>query len=185
MSKYLKKYPWLRMNDPYPEEEESDDFDMLDCLPQGWIEAFGDLMCEDLDRVIKAENLQDFRIVEAKEKYGMMRLFCDPYIPAIHDVVRAYGCISECVCMHCGAIHGVKITNFGWVMPLCRSCCQEINGDNSLDKFDALLNEELPTTIKWTSYSKEGHKTFEMDIIETVEKIKEKYKQRTQKVEEK
>lgn len=182
MSKYLEKYPWLRMNDPYPEENNPDEFDMLDCLPHGWIEAFGEFLCEDLDRVIKAEGLQDeFRIVEAKEKYGEMRIYCDPCTPAIMDVLRIYEACSQTICCHCGSIEGVKFSTLGWSSPYCRSCFQKINGEHNLDKFDQLPNEELPTVIKWGRFSKNCHENFEMDISETVEKIRENYKQRMQK----
>ena len=178
MSEYLEKYTWLRGYDPYSEDPNEESC-ILDWLPQGWVKAFGESLCEDLDRVIKAENLQDeFRIDEAKEKYGMIRIYCHPCTPAIQDVLRAYEAYSEVTCCSCGAIEGVKFVPFGWVSPYCRSCWKKIDGDRNLEKFDALPDEELPNSVKWTRYSINGTQHFEMDISETTQKIRERYAER-------
>lgn len=177
MNEYLAKYPWLKGYDPYPED--NDPCCILEWLPKGWVEAFGEIMCEDLDRIIKAENLQDeFRIDEAKEKYGQIRLYCHPCTPAIQDVIRTYEAISETACCHCGTVEGVKMTNFGWVEPLCKPCCSKINRAMDSSKFDALPNEELPTVVKWSRFSQSGTERFEMDISETTKRIRERYEER-------
>ena len=177
-NEYLNKYPWLKAYDPYPEENQ-EEICSLEWLPRGWVEAFGEFLCEDLDRVIKAENLQDeFRIDDAKEKYGQLRLYCHPCTPAIQDVLRTYEAISEVTCVNCGAVEGVKMTNFGWVEPLCRACCAKIHKNRNLEKFDALTEENLPITVKWHRYSPNGTQHFEMDISETTQKIREHWERR-------
>ena len=175
---WLEKYPWLRGYDPYPEENDSD-INSLEWLPEGWVKAFGEEMCEDLDRVIKSENLQDeFRIIEAKEKYGQIRLYCDPCIPAIQDVLRVYEACSEVICVYCGSIENVKFTNFGWCQPCCKSCFEKTSYVRNIEKFNALPTEKLPTVVKWSRCSKNGTEHFEVDISETVEKIRERYNAR-------
>ena len=179
MSEYKKKYPWLKIYDPYPEEGESDDFDPSMWIPEGWVKTLWEPMCEDLDREIKAANLQDeFRILELKEKYSEMRIFCHPSTPAIDDITRTYEALSSSICQYCGSIEGVKMTNFGWVISCCRNCFQKLNGNHNLDKFDALPTEELQNTLKWIRYSKNGNEHFEIDISETTQKIRERYAQR-------
>ena len=179
MSEYLKKYPWLKVYDPYSEDESEVDCCVLDWLPHGWVKAFGELLCEDLDRVIKAENLQDeFRIDEAKEKYGQVRIYCHPCTPAIQDVLRAYETYSEVTCCHCGSIEEVKFVPFGWVSPYCRNCWKTIDKGRNLERFDALPNQELPDALKWARYSKNGTEHFEMDISEITQKIRERYAKR-------
>ena len=180
MSEYKKQYPWLRMYDPDPADVDNDDFDALDCLPTGWVKAFGELLCEDLDRAIKAENLQDeFRILEAKEKWGQFRLYCHPCTHAIQDILRKYEAISEVVCSICGSIEGVKRVTWGWTCPYCKSCFDKVERGRNLDKFDNLPTNELPTIIKWSRFGKEcGHEDFEMDVSDTIEKIRKRYAER-------
>lgn len=179
MSEYEKKYPWLKIYDPYPEEGESDHFEPELWIPEGWVKTLWDTMCEDLDRVIKAANLQDeFRIVELKEKYGSMRMFCNPYTPKINDITRTYEMLSEAVCACCGSIEGVKMVPWSWVSPYCRHCYGKIHKITDFSKFDALPDQELSNTLRWTRYSPNGTEHFEMDISETTQKIREKYAER-------
>lgn len=179
MNEYLTKYPWLRGYDPYPDETDTEPCNILEWLPRGWVEAFGEEMCEDLDKAIKAAGLEsEFRIDEAKEKYGMMRLYYYPSTPEIDDIVHAYEQISETVCVHCGAIEGVKFVNVGWCSPYCRRCYGKIHRTTDFAKFDALPDEELPTVVKWSRYSKNGKEHFELDISETTRKIRERYEKR-------
>lgn len=44
-SEYLKRYPWLRGYDPYPDPDEPSSC-ALGWLPRGWVEAFGEEMCQ-------------------------------------------------------------------------------------------------------------------------------------------
>lgn len=179
MSEYLSKYPWLRGYDPYPETTDEEQYCALEDMPSGWREAFGDLFCEDLDRVIKSEGLEnEFRIDQLKEKWGAMRIYCGPCTPAIQDVIRTYETYSESVCIGCGNVEGVKMVTWGWTEPLCRCCIGKIHRVPNFSKFDALPDQELPDVLKWTRYSTDGTQHFEMDISETTRKIRERYAER-------
>lgn len=95
----LEKYPWLtpfnnwsgkKITDcirPNGEEgfwpgdpEKHPDYDyeytLLDNMPDGWRIAFGDQMCEEIDRELRRFDYQDkYRIVQIKEKYGSLRWY--------------------------------------------------------------------------------------------------------------
>ena len=47
----VEKYPWLitKYDDEWIEDEGHVE---LKCLPEGWLISFGELLCEDLDKVI-------------------------------------------------------------------------------------------------------------------------------------
>jgi hypothetical protein len=178
MNEYLTKYPWLNGYDPYPEDNENP-VCVLEWLPRGWVDAFGEFLCEDLDRAIKSSNVQDeFKIIDAKEKYGAVRIYCQPCTPAIKDVLRVYAAISETVCCNCGAIEGVKFVNFGWVSPYCKRCYGKIHRTTNFTKFNQLRDEKLPTVVKWSKYSQNGTDNFELDISETTQKIQDSWKTR-------
>jgi hypothetical protein len=175
---YLKRYPWSRGYDPYPEDKNEESC-TLDWIPEGWEKAFGEIMCEEFEKVIKENNLtDDFRIDEMKEKYGSLRIFCHPCTPAINNSVNTFEMISEAVCGCCGSIEGVKLVPWGWVFPYCRRCFGKIHRTTDFSKFDALPDQELPIVVKWTRYSKNGTEHFELDISETTQKIRERYAER-------
>lgn len=70
----IEKYPWL-----YPRYEWSGekvkDFDYtwteLDAMPDGWREAFGELLCEEIQEELEKYNFADkYSIAQIKEKFG-------------------------------------------------------------------------------------------------------------------
>ena len=83
-----KKYPWLISK--YEIGDEIEEYEVLDSLPDGWLISFGDLMCEDLDEVIRRDNLTDFRIDDAKEKYGSVRIYSSGGNDATEHIIDTY-----------------------------------------------------------------------------------------------
>lgn len=179
MNDLMNKYPWIRYDDPYPEPTD-EPMTFLDWIPKGWTEAFGDILCEEMDAAIKAAGIEnEFHVEEAKEKYGALVLFFSPTSKELNDIERRYRAISETVCCNCGEIHDVRMITRGWVSPYCRKCFVKLNPNLDLEYFDSLPEEKLPDTVKWTQYSKDnGRQTYEEDITSTTDKIKEKYNKR-------
>lgn len=60
---------WLNDSDKYPEYDYT--YTELDDMPDGWRIAFGDQMCEEIHQeLVKFNFLNEYRIVQIKEKYG-------------------------------------------------------------------------------------------------------------------
>ena len=98
----------------------------LDDMPDGWRRAFGLRMCEDLRNALIDDNdLDRWRIVQMKEKYGELRLYDNGHkigstVPMIID---RYAKLSVITCIQCGA-PATRVTT-GWISPYCDKCCPE------------------------------------------------------------
>lgn len=107
----------------------------LDDMPDGWRKAFGTQMCEELrDALIEDGDLDRWKIVQLKEKWGSMRLYHNgnkkgSRIPGIID---RYERISERTCIVCGK-PATRIT-MGWICPYCDDCCPEGQSE-SIDEY--------------------------------------------------
>ena len=184
MQDLIKKYPWILIEDPYAEPDE-EPTTFLDWIPSGWVKAFGEQLCEDLDAAIKAAGIEsEFKVDEAKEKYGALSLYFSPTSKEVDAIERKYRAISETVCCICGEIHGVKMVTRGWVSPYCRACYAKTTNKPDYDYFDNLPEEELPVVVKWRQFSNKGTQEFEEDISDTTRKIHERYENRNKKEEE-
>lgn len=180
MNEYLERYPWTRGYDPYPEDGEE-----LVCalmwLPTGWIKAFGEEMCDEIDAALrKADFYDQAYISEVKEKYGSMRLWIHPSNEEIDRIIMKYETISEAVCMSCGRVDCGILNISGWLSTYCRECYDNINADGRHKPYDEIVNKDakMPDAVKWSRYSTSGTEHFEMDISETTQKIRDKYAQR-------
>ena len=121
-------FPWLRPRNIWKDTEIDDydyDYTLLDDMPDGWYEAFGEKMCFELKAILEeADYEQDYRVIEIKEKFGGLRWY-DNGAPAsiykkIQDVIYKYESISYKTCVSCGAPADGLTT--GWVMPFCQHC---------------------------------------------------------------
>ena len=93
----------------------------LDDMPEGWRKAFGEQMCaEIMEELVAADLVNDFRIVQIKEKYGYLRFYFAGGNKAVGDIVSKYEKISSHTCVVCGA-PATKITR-GWICPYCDNC---------------------------------------------------------------
>ena len=117
--------PWNRWSgDPVPDYDFS--HTELDNMPDGWRRAFGLRMCEDLRNALIDDNdLDRWRIVQLKEKYGELRLYDNGHkigstVPMIID---RYAKLSMITCIQCGA-PATRMTT-GWISPYCDKCCPD------------------------------------------------------------
>lgn len=111
--------------------------DWINCLPDGWVHAFGEDLCNDLLHAL-GRYQHDFVIDEIKEKYGKMRMYWhwrDIEYPIqiadqlcevsahIQDIIECYAGLSSMTCTRCGA-PTEKLHIFNRSMePLCDNCC--------------------------------------------------------------
>ena len=136
---------------------------------------------EELDVALrKTEEYNEAYVVEAKEKFGELRMWIHPSNEEIDRILMKYEAISAHVCMHCSAVD-VPMLNIGrWLSVYCQHCYNKINNDGRHKPYDEVIDgsAEMPTVIKWGRFSKNGREDFEMDISETVGRIGERYKTR-------
>ena len=118
---------WPGDPDKIPEYEY--EYTGLDDMPNGWRKAFGELMCEEIrEALIEDGDLDRWRIVQLKEKYGQLRLYDNGHKEGsrIPDIIAKYEAISEHTCIECGK-PATRITT-GWICPWCDDCAKEIGG---------------------------------------------------------
>lgn len=125
--------------DPYDYE-----YTELDEMPHGWRKAFGEQMCEEIRNAIlesgTAEDLNDYRIVQIKEKYGQLRWYDDWTNDAIEAVIDKYTALSEQTCIRCGK-PATKVST-GWISPFCDDCATELGKNGYINFVPLLLDEE-------------------------------------------
>lgn len=112
---------WLNDPDKYPEYDYT--YTELDDMPDGWRIAFGDQMCEEIHQeLVKFNFLNEYRIVQIKEKYGTLRWYDNgcPSGSKIYDIIDKYEELSEKTCIECGK--PAKWLSTGWISPFCDDC---------------------------------------------------------------
>ena len=154
----------------------------------GWWKAFGLMFCEELrEDLIKCNYLYKFRFIQIKEKYGELRAYCNsaPIESNAFDIIHKYEYLSNYICQYCGKPDVAQINN-GWVMTICENCYNKMNRRRrkyyNPVPYSELLNEDedytLPNKRIVKRYSKEGDETIEYDISETVNAIRNNWRER-------
>ena len=130
--KLCEKYPWLKLpareNDT-PEQEF--EFTELDLMPDGWRNAFGERMCEDIQKLlVKANYVDQYHISQIKEKYGELRWYDNGVPEEISDefeqIIQKYEKESRYTCIGCGK-PATRVST-GWFCPFCDECTKEVSG---------------------------------------------------------
>jgi len=117
--------PWNRFTGERPPDYDWT-YTELDCMPDGWRKAFGTQMCEEIRAaLIDDGDLDRWRIVQMKEKYGTLRLYDSgtKIGSRVHKIEQKYELLSERTCIVCGA-PATRMT-LGWISPYCDKCCPE------------------------------------------------------------
>ena len=167
----------------------------LDDIPVGWKIAFGEMMCEEIKQeLVRCNYLDEFRIVQAKEKFGGLRIYTngEPVDCKVQQIIDKYSALSENICVICGK-PDVPITNNGWISPYCKKCFTTPNDwykkefPNEVDKWIRnhiedweecnKENNKMNDSYTIKSWSKEtGEKTTRYDISSTANKIRAKWR---------
>ena len=166
----------------------------LDDIPVGWKIAFGEIMCEEIKQeLIRCNYLDEFRILQAKEKFGGLRIYTngEPVDCKVQQIINKYSTLSENICVVCGK-PDVPITNNGWISPYCKKCFTTPNDwykkefPNEVDKwirnhledweeYDKEENNKMRDSYTVISWSKEnGEQKTTYDSSRTANKIRTK-----------
>lgn len=121
-----EKYPFLiprnRWTDAIPKDYNYK-YTELDALEDGWRIAFGEQLCEELkEALIKTGCLDDYRIIQIKEKWGFLHWYSNTN-DEIRKVISKYEEMSRYTCGCCGK-PATKVTT-GWIYPYCDECAEK------------------------------------------------------------
>ena len=122
---------WPGEPDKLPEYDY--EYTELDNMPDGWRIAFGEQMCEEIrEALIDDGDLDKYRTVEIKEKYGLLRWYDNgcKVGSKVHDIIRKYEYMSAETCIVCGK-PATRIT-LGWISPFCDDCCLNCGNGKSV-----------------------------------------------------
>ncbi len=138
----VERYPWLGIKDyndfdPYGENKpDSYDWTWLDDMPDGWRIAFGEQMCDEIQKELeRVDFVDEYRIVQVKEKYGGLRWYTGgvPVNSKLDDIARKYEFLSENTCIKCG--QPATWLSAGWISPYCNECKEKLaNKINCIEK---------------------------------------------------
>lgn len=125
-----RKYPFLiprnRFTDEIPENFDYSWIE-LDAMPDGWRTAFGEQMCEEIAQaLIKNEDLERYRILQIKEKYGELRWYDKGATQEVYDIIEKYSLMSSELCIECGK--PATVFTKGWIFPYCNDCATKYGG---------------------------------------------------------
>lgn len=184
MSKYIAQYPWLRLRSLYTGKI-CTQTDAYDDIPEGWQIAFGEMLLEELDKVIKEKNMVDtFVFEQVKEKFGRLVMYVNTSDQDIHDILDKYSVLSENICINCGK-PDVPMLNMNWISPFCEDCYNKMSyrhgvKRNEVEPYNTVADEKskMSDVLKYTRYSKEAKVTVEIDISKTAEAIRQAYQER-------
>ena len=121
----IVRYPFLRKNLNNTSDEI--EYSWFDDIPKGWALAFGEQMCEELLHILrKANYVDEYCIMEIKEKYGSLRWHDGGVPEEIWDEYQTwidkYEGLSYATCINCGK--PATIITTGWIYPLCDECAK-------------------------------------------------------------
>lgn len=188
----IKRFPFLLPRKAWTGEV-VEDYDYTwteaDCIPDGWLVAFGEIFLEELrEELIKFDFLDKYRVVQIKEKYGSLR-FYDAGCPKdsnIYDIIEKYSTLSENICIDCGK-PDVPMVYDSWISPYCPECWLKKEksywGDKKsnteiIDMYKHMTkdsSQNMSDIYTYTRFSKEGTQKIEIDISAEANKIREEY----------
>ena len=202
----ISRYPFLLPRNDWTGEVSEDydyEYTLLDEIPEGWRNAFGMILMEELRKAcLKTHYLQKLRIMQIKEKFGQLRIYFSDAPRECQDIVNKYEIISEYVCIRCGKLD-VPMMNDSWISPYCKTCWTDMlkrqvkasrkYSSKPVDE-KAYLTENawenramnlddctIPDSYQYMRYNRQAdtETTVTVDISETVRKIREWAKKKT------
>lgn len=124
--KLTTEYPFLIFKDNWTGETSKDydySFTLIDDLPRGWMMAFGDNLLKELKQELLSENLlEEYSILQIKEKYGGLRWYDHGGTDKWYDeILPKYEKMSFKTCIYCGK-PAKWISKGWWITPYCNKC---------------------------------------------------------------
>lgn len=122
----MERYPFLIPRNRWTDEivpiGEYGEGTELEAMPDGWLKAFGEQMCEDIYQcLLKANYVNDFRVLQIKEKFGELRFYHNGVPSEIYeelaDIIDRYCVKSFQTCIICGV--PADGYTMGWISPYC------------------------------------------------------------------
>ena len=179
----LKKYPFLLPRNVWTGLEIPDydyTYTLADDIPIGWRAAFGDLLIEEINQDLLKNNFVDeYRIMQIKEKYGGLRWYSGglPRDSKISNIVHKYEMISENICIACGK-PDVPMIPRGWISPYCSDCCNKFNRC-SKEEYDELTADPddymIPDSYTVRHFSVDGDWDEIIDISNIANMIRQRW----------
>ena len=123
----IESFPFLmprnRWTDRIPENFDYTHNEMYS-MPYGWARAFGfEMLCE-LERALREEGILDqYRIMDIKEKYGTLRWYDNCASKRVFNIINKYCAMSIDVCIYCGAKSYYETP--GWISYICKKCARK------------------------------------------------------------
>ncbi len=117
----IEKFPFMKI-------DEDNVSTYADFIYSGWWSSFGLKLCEELNNKLielgKKENYKynDFKIIEIKEKYGMLRIYAYHCPTEITEIIHKYEEISAKTCIYCGRPAAPVKTMYE--LPICNECIE-------------------------------------------------------------
>lgn len=126
--KLCERYPFLKYHSQF-----GYDLTYLDDMPEGWSDAFGVQMCEELrDILIEGDYLDEYTVFQVKEKYGRLCWYDNGVPEKIWDKyttwMNKYEKLSGETCVACGK-PGKMIYRY-WISPWCEDCFRKLHGED-------------------------------------------------------
>lgn len=144
----IKEFPFLKTHGSTKEHPCT----YLDDIPIGWKKAFGKELCQEIKEVlIKTNNLDNYLVLQVKEKYGALYWQDNMSIPELTAIINKYEQLSKDTCIKCGA--PAEYDSLGYISPFCKRCALEkLSYDNEIYKkiyeTGDNIEEFQPNTLK-------------------------------------
>lgn len=95
-----------------------------DYMEKGWRKAFGKQYLKEIKKQLKKDKcLYSWRIMDIKEKWGRLQLYCNFGSKDLFALIDKYEDLSWNTCIKCGK-PSTKIS-MGYILPYCDECAKE------------------------------------------------------------
>lgn len=114
----ILKYPELFGEPPFDPQETLMCFG-FEC-GDGWLPSI-ETFLEKVSVIVKEQKLEDFRIVQIKEKFGTLRIYVNEGTPEIYELIKETENKSGKTCEICGEEASLSREG-GWFTTICPKC---------------------------------------------------------------
>ena len=140
----IHSFPFLmphnRWSDKTPENYDYS-YNEMNLMPENWARAFGyEMLCELVSELKEEEILDQYRIMDIKEKYGTLRWYDNCASEKVLKIVSKYCSMSADVCIYCGG--KTRYETKGWVSFICKKCAREQIKKGWFTKKDLIKKEK-------------------------------------------